>query len=261
MSISLTDAASRERDVAADDCSDVVDALALVTALAMDPHASVVLQEPKPSAEPVISPVLASNTSPIASPASHSLETPPDRGTLPRSVPGRWRYDLDLGAVMWWGPAPDALAGGALFAEVEPTRSQSWAPSVRLGATLVSNGAFETPAAQIWLAVARIDACPLRSGSHALTLESCVGVDVGWVHGKGIDVAEPAAANRPWLDIPVSLVARWVPGTSRFFLAVEPNLIVPVTRPEFVFRTPVIVVHTVPSAGLVAMASAGWRLW
>jgi hypothetical protein len=260
----------RERDVAGDSCADVVDALALVTALALDPNASTAPTLPDGTRQVATPLPPQTSTAPTAlAPALTPLVVSPDRAPAeaptepspaasgPTSM--QWHAAIGAGPLSWTGAAPDVLLGGAVFVEVDATRAQFFAPSVRVAALGVANGIFESPAAHIWVAAGRVEACPVRLGPPTLSARACVALDAGGVHAVAVDIAHPLPAERLWVDVTPLLRGRWAPGTSGGFVDLDVGALVPVTRPTFFDTTPTEVVHAVPSVGLNAMAAVGWR--
>jgi hypothetical protein len=275
-----------ERDVEDALCSDVVDALALVTALAVDPNAT--LSMPVPAGPPPTGPVTpslaasspeASAVTPTVSPPATRTSPPPEdahtsSASPPRSAPyagsgpSRWGVGAGASFVTIAGIAPDALAGGGGFGEIESRSDQWFAPTVRLAVFGAENGAFHTPTAIFVLVAARADVCPLRFGSRDLSIRPCVAADVGALYARGIQtqVTFPQHAVVPWFDAAVLLRARWAPGGWLFFLEAEGGILVPVTRPSFFYREPNSSLSQPPvddpgNVGVVGSFTVGMRFW
>jgi hypothetical protein len=171
----------------------------------------------------------------------------------------QWHTAIGAGPLSWTGAAPDVLLGGAVFLEMDATSAQLFSPSVRVAALGVANGVFESPAAHIWVAAGRVEACPVRLGPPTLSARACVALDAGGVHAVAVDIAHPLPAERLWVDVTPLLRGRWAPGTSGGFVDLDVGALIPVTRPAFFDTTPTVLVHAVPSVGLNAMAAVGWR--
>jgi hypothetical protein len=138
------------------------------------------------------------------------------------------------------GVAPDAMAGGAAFGEVEPKSSGWLVPAARLTVFAAANGVFETRKASFLLLAARVDVCPVRIGSVDASLRVCIGADLGATRAAGLDtaIATPASSVDPWFDAAALLRARWAPGRGPVFAEVEGGLVVPFTRNTFVYEMP-----------------------
>src|SRR5580692_7138294 len=158
-----------ERDVQDALCSDVVDALALVTALAVDPNATLLLPAPSspPPTGPAVPPLDAPplDSPPIAPPPPPPPETIPPpaarRASPPRSEPGspssapRWGAGAGATFMTIAGIAPDPLVGGGVYGEIE-SRSPGWiAPSVRLTVFATENGVLDRRSVVFDLVAAR----------------------------------------------------------------------------------------------------------
>ncbi len=233
-----------ERDVEDTLCSDVVDALALVTALAVDPNATLTLpaRAGQASSPPLLAPPLDASSpespAPPTAPASPSPTPAPaesrvaPRGPTPASAP-RWAGGAGASFTTIAGIAPDALAGGGVFGEIESRSRGILAPSVRLLVFAAENGVFRARTASFVLVAARPDVCPVRLGSRDLSIRACVGADVGALYAEGIQVTHRQLAVVGWFDAALLLRARWAPGRGSFFVEAGGGILVPVTRPSF----------------------------
>jgi hypothetical protein len=265
-----------ERDVEDVLCADVVDALALVTALAVDPKAILSLASPPEATSaadalplgagapegvtviPLIAPAPAQATPPVsAQPQTVSLAQPELDKSPAAAAP---RRGIHVGAtfVLMAGIAPDTLAGGGGFGEVE-SKAPGWlAPSGRLTVFAAENGALASRIASFLLVAGRLDFCPLRIGSREVSLRPCAAIDIGAVRAEGID-ADPGhgvPGGEPWFDVAALLRARWAPGRGRFFVEVEGGIFVPLNRASFVYENPLKTIQTpwgVAPAGSLAM--------
>jgi hypothetical protein len=250
-------APARERTVVGETCADVVDALALVTALAIDPNASWVADaaliktvtppvQPAPIVEAPAPKVLPSS-SPIS---SNSPVTP---------APPRWQLTIGGAARTSAGLAPDPLLGGALHAMLQSTRETVVSPALRLSATVEVNGAFAARAASFLYARGEVDLCPLRLGSSAFDMHLCGGVGGGVVRAVGIEIAHPILATPAWVELDVVVTGRWHPGGGAFFLEADVAALVPLTRRTFVFNTPHLFVYHVAAVAPTLDVGAGVR--
>ena len=271
-------------------CSEVIDALALVTALAVDPNATLSMAPAPPSASPApTTPPLgaaspdSSVVTPLLSPPSVSATNPrPTRISSPSSVPRashpgsgapgpKWGAAAGASFVTMSGIAPDALAGGGGFAEIE-SESRRWlAPSVRLTAFAAENGVFKDRTVSFLLVGARADVCPVRLGSRDLSIRPCVSADLGEIRAEGIAVTSPQQAVVAWFDAAALLRARWAPGRGLFFVEGEAGILIPVTHPRYVYENPsppntmakpaFPTQYNTPQAGAAGSLAVGLRFW
>ena len=264
-----------ERDVEDTLCADVVDALALVTALAVDPRATLSLAAPPeaPSAAgvpplgasapevvtviPLIAPLPAPTDPLVPAPAqAASSPTDPDQSSAPLAP----RRGAHIGAafVTMAGIAPDTLAGGGGFGELE-SRSLRWlAPSGRLTVFAAENGALASRTASFLLVAGRLDFCPVRVGSREVSLRPCAATDIGAVSAQGINAApgRGVRGGEAGWDAAALLRARWTPGKGRFFVEAEGGIFVPLNRSSFVYENPFKTIQTpwwAAPAGSLAM--------
>jgi hypothetical protein len=273
-----------DRDVEDTLCSDVVDALALVTALAVDRAAMLALSAAAPSAPTSatpdatpsdVTPVPTETANPAPPPApTYSLlaPPPPPPPSVPRHVTApetdrgpprpRLRWAASVGAsfvTMSGGIVPEAMAGGGAFGEAEPRLSGWFVPSARLTLFATENISSKTRTASFLLLAARAEVCPVRLGSPDLSLRACAAADSGATRVEGIAVAQPVTATNPWFDVTALLRARWAPGRGHVFVELEGGIVVPVTRNTFTFETPTHVTFDEPSPAAIGSLAVGWR--
>jgi hypothetical protein len=159
------------------------------------------------------------------------------------------------------GIAPDAMAGGAAFGEVEPKSSGWLVPAARLTVLAAGNGIFESRKATFLLLAARVDVCPVRVGSGDASLRACIGADLGATRAAGLEtaVAEPASSVDPWFDAAALLRARWAPGHGRVFAEIDGGLVVPFTRNTFVYETTPVTTIDHPTLAATGSLAVGAR--
>ncbi len=167
-----------ERTVVAKSCEEVVDALALITALAFDPEASSKprapeVEAPKPS-EPVAD-------RPVASPALV------------------WSFDMGLGLV----PFDSVLPGNALgFAAQVGVSSEgtSFAPELlAVGERRSGEASGAGGRAQFSLTTFALLGCPVRApATGPLAIRPCAGFEIGSLHAEGVGVIVEKRPSRLW---------------------------------------------------------------
>jgi hypothetical protein len=257
------------REVTGANCNEVVSALALFTALAIDPNASM---EPAPSspahdetsdAGAPPAPSASSSAAPLLTKAPPLDET----GGPPERINGNARnrhllagaHALGLGAFVGGSATPSVAWGGALFAQ--------WS-TLGFGAYRL-NGAYfvksENDQASFRLFTGRLDACPLDfSPRPSIVLEPCLAFELGRVEATAKSTASIAASSqrRWWVagDLLGRLRYSLLPGV---FAELEGGLSVPFTRYVFILGTETDVrgqVHRVPALGWVVGLGLGARI-
>jgi hypothetical protein len=177
--------ATEPRYVAADECKQVLEALALTAALGIDPNA---MTEP-----PRDTPLAGEATSP-------PIYDPPDTDfpSLP-SLPWSWNQVGEVSAVaaqpvdlrMSWG-----LNLGLSF---NAERPGAWEPAFRAGlAYLDSSPWSNSDAAHFRLVSTTLQLCLLRATSEPITFRPCIASQLGMVIAKGQNLSDPAGTNRFW---------------------------------------------------------------
>ncbi len=161
-----------ERVVDGETCADVVAALALAGALAIDPNASlapVASVQPEPPAPPP--PMPEPSTPPPRAPDVARPYRIVPHDVLPVSAVA-WRFAVGASADMLTAIAPSPLVGGALYAEVARSPAGLWSPALRVSAAFASSGALDgaSPAARFTMTAARVDLCPIRFALGELSL-------------------------------------------------------------------------------------------
>jgi len=268
------------REVRADSCADVADALSLFVALAVDPSA---LMGPTTaasgSATPVASASASASAAPSAAPsasASASVTAPPDAPSPPSplqidpppdpvavdvpSIPSRpQRHTFFLGAdfAMATGVSPDALLG---FSPVLGWRSSSrtvLAPEVRLGFLRAASGtivASPGEASFTWT-VGRADGCVLSWPPGLARLQACARVEAGALDAAGTQIVAARSSTRGWFAAGPLARGEW-DLLAPLFLEAEVAAMVHVTADSFFFE-PHTPIYQVPLLGLDASAGLG----
>ena len=268
------------REVTGERCAEVASALALITALAVDPQASTApparLPPPRPPAPPIGPEVAAPGG------ASAPAAAPPPRSRLPPNhpapylpplswasleaaplpvIPGvvaargpSWRFSVGIAVAAFGGIAPPLAAGGTFFLEAARVDrgALAFAPSLRLAAIQADSGYVRVaPAmARFQLRMARAEVCPARLvlGAGA-SLGACAALDVGAILAEGWGASASESRQRPWAAPGIGGRLRWAIA-EEIELQIEGGGSFPLVRDTF-FVAPNIDVHAVPAA-------AGW---
>ncbi|HVU04503.1 MAG TPA: hypothetical protein VHE30_22250 [Polyangiaceae bacterium] len=190
LSLASPDGARTARRVTAGDCTQVVSALALMTALAIDPDAST---------EPVRK---RAETTPQATPPPviARAATKPSRRSAPPVERARLRPGVGMLAEGLAGVAPEPMVLLRPMAELgwtgpgpEPAFRLSGAIGRR--ATTGSDGGGEFSLASV-----RVEGCPVRLDvTGRVRVSPCVAMDGGRLQVAGLGVTPSERVSRPWI--------------------------------------------------------------
>jgi hypothetical protein len=241
------------REFVASSCSEIAAALALVTALTLDPNART-----EPLAVSASEPAVASTApSKLQAPPPAARVIPPSAPAMPLgSAPARPAASRRKPAaryVAWLGPAigvgfdyaPEPLVTWGVSLGARAARRAGFSPSFQLtpmwGKT-GSTGPGVAEATFAW-AMARLEACPTELRLvPVVSLEACGAAEVGRATARGAAAAvEPVAADRWWAAAGANLALHLSFG--HFFSRLEVQALFPVTRDQFVFHEPERRVH------------------
>lgn len=194
------------REVEDDRCEAVADALALTLALTFDPashdppETAVAAEQPAAPSQAGPPPASGATALPTAVAASeHSAAPSPPEHTAPPTEPdeqgaaeeqGRVRLGAALAAWdLFQGPL---LLQAGPFAEVEAAASFVLP---RASLRLALQGGLRPDAdasVQVWLAAARVEACPLALGRGSVSVRPCAGLDAGAIGASAAGVDDTA---------------------------------------------------------------------
>ena len=261
------------REITGERCAEVVSALALITALAVDPHASTAPPARLPTA-PLPGPFAPGNSGvPLLPPPSARL--PPNHPApyfhpwswadldvsplpaipwIPPEIPRRWRFSVGAEVAALGGFAPPLALGSALFLEAELTsrRALAFAPTLRLAAIQADSGLIGLGpiVTRFQLHLLRTELCPMRLVLvDGVSIAPCASFDVGALLAQGWASAESGSSQRPWAAPGFGGRFRWMIA-GEVDLQIEASGSFPLVRDTFVVR-PATIVHSIPGA-------AGW---
>jgi hypothetical protein len=265
---------ARAREVEDGDCRDVVSALALITALALDPNAGARPrsvphaapapppsgpQTPAPRPPPSAPPAPGLSTVPLVPiPTPWPRHRPVEPGPAP--PPRRsWVVGAHVSAAFEVTPRP--LLGGGLSAE------RIWGgtagASARLSLELASTGSFDIgPGGVLFLrGVGRVEGCPFLRPTRWLAVTACLGAEVGFLRGEGLrrgTIATVEEATVPWAGL--GLLPRVAADLGdRGVLGLEGGPTFPLVRRSFVFERPDFTIHDLPAVTWSARLGVGVR--
>jgi hypothetical protein len=255
------DARSR-RSVRGASCEEVVDALALIAAVTLDPDASTapIAIEPSQPAPPTKPEATSSipAPSPSARPSSPRVSQRAARGSS-------WRLGAGVRGMFTEGLAPDPLFGFGVFASARLAGEGSvFEPTVLVGGWLARSGEFDATVGDRRLGTAQfrwlagdIMGCVLRLPAEGtFAARPCLGFEAGQLTGKGRAAANSAEESATWLAVTANAKLDWVV-FERLQLDLIAGGFLPLSRDEFFFEPAPgaaegVVVHEVPPVGLRA---------
>jgi hypothetical protein len=232
------------RSVRGEECRDVVSALALAVAIAVDPSAGV--PPPEPPAEP---------PPPPAPPPIPPRDEPPPRPP-PSSMPAVARWNLALAAEGVGGSAagPGLGLGGGIAVEARRSRGILKTLALRLSVHhLISDTELAAGRASFARTTATLEGCGRAVHVGHLTWSSCLFVMAGVLRAEGADVALATSDVRAWGAFGPGLRFRYA-FAGAAFAELGGRILLPFTRDRYYFR-PDTTVYEVPT--LAAELSLG----
>ncbi|MDF2692327.1 MAG: hypothetical protein K0S65_710 [Labilithrix sp.] len=226
---------AESRTIAGATCLEVIDALAIVTALSLE----------EPTERPVaVRPVPTHRVVTIR-------EETPEPAFVAPSSPKPWRWAVGVGVDAFFTSGVDGIITAPI--SLEYTNGAAFRLDLARGSSDVVRHP-SGPGARFTWTTARLDACVPRSRSR-FDLLPCVGLESGALQGEPVDVVHPRDTVRLWLAAHVSTrVAVRLAGALDF--EVEGGVAFALSRPEFVvdpdfpiYRPATVVVHA--RSGLV----------
>jgi hypothetical protein len=190
------DAAARPREVAGPRCDSVVGALALVTAVSLDPAAALATQ---PMAEPAPPPP---PPEPAPKPPPPAPVAPPPPTPTPVREPENTSPSFGFGAggVLLFGPAPSPLYGFDAHVQLG-TMSRELLLRASVARSITGTVTVGSGEARFDLTQAELAGCylPIRS---AISLWTCAVTDVGSIQAEGEpsdSLTETKSSTRLWV--------------------------------------------------------------
>jgi hypothetical protein len=242
------------REITARSCDEVVDGLALVTVMVLDPDAiqnSGSDHPPTLAAEaPRVTP--QSNPTPVAPPTS--VPATSNRKSAPHLGLG---LSAAVGAKA--GPAPSLMWGWGASANLNLERPSTWSPQMRMTALMYSKDAYleRGGMADFSMLEFQLSVCPLVLRHKQLRLRPCLAASYGRLNASGTRTFVPASESVAWLEGDVQVEVTWQP-ISMLMLFIAPTAGIPFKRYSFGFEP--YVFHQVPSVILSGIAGVGLRL-
>ena len=219
--------APSERGVRGRDCAVVVDALALVAALAIDPAARLTVPPPPPPKPP-----------PAIKPP------PPPEPRLPAPLPlprprkpaevGDWRLTMGAHAVASSGLGK-LSAVLPVFLDLALYEAGWLAPSFRLGVSWLPDRMVDNPAGSgdFYRVTGRVSGCPINGPLlSTLIVRPCIGMEAGVLHAERADLSGTNDSDNGWLSFNLETRLQWF-AADWLLLEVAAEGGVPLLRPRF----------------------------
>lgn len=244
------DGTSTTRKLEGRDCDEVVAALAVVTALAIDPYGDAAKESP-PKPQP------SASAPPAAPPAVTPIgtETPPQEQDLrlplaasaPAIIDDDWLTGAGYAAMSAIGPGMSS--GGSVFVGYEPVKGPTLAPRLRI------TFSFLPPASKVveqqegrisWLG-ARLQSCPVATYGRGLAVMPCVSLGLGSAAAEGM-MPGGKRSSMGWADVGASLQGQ-LDLVSWLVIDAHAGLIAPLTRYTLVVDQPATTFYETPAVG------------
>jgi hypothetical protein len=175
------------REVKAQSCDQVVAALAIMAALAIDPDAST---DPLPKARPAPKP-------PPPKPVVTKAAKPADTEPAP-SLHSHWKAGVSLAVLA--GVFDDSALAVRPFVELAREGRPAWGHTLRLSAARFESKVSRSEGTgEFALYSGRLEPCPahLRAWG-AVWLSACLALDAGWLEARGANVTPRQSVTRFW---------------------------------------------------------------
>jgi hypothetical protein len=257
-------------------CADVAAALALITALALDPTASTASDvgqgnpataggSPTPAPAPPPAPPAASAPAPPAAPIGEARAGKSDSEPLSDEDARAHPWGLSIGAQagLTTGVTPGLLVSVPAFIDIWRRSARLVAPALRLrferaDSGTVTVGSVGAGADFSWTA-GSIDLCPIAWAPGRMRLWPCARAEGGALVATGTGVSPPRTGTRAWVS--VGLVARArLTVIGSLFLELEGGAFAPIVRDRF-FVEPNSTVQQAPVVAAAGAAGIGVTFW
>lgn len=210
LSISDDTGPAQSREVENGTCAELVDAMALMTALAIDPSAPALPLEESPSSEPETEPLV---TAPLKAETAVKQEEKPEEprpkepGPAPQERASAWRMSAGLHGVLTLGVTRPPLFGGALDVGIGRQDKSWFNPEVRVLGLFQGSPVAENSAggAKFRLIGAGLEACPAKWGFGTVDVRPCAQGTLASLRGKGVSVENARSESKPFASLGLGL--------------------------------------------------------
>jgi hypothetical protein len=229
----------------------VVDGLALVTVLVLDPdaiqHGSADLHS-----TPVASTPDKGRRPPAAAPPAQSRVPHP----VAAEIPSYFEFGFGGAMASIWGPAPGLMWGWGASAHVNWVRPSPWSPHIRVSLLHYSREAFlaRGGTANFSMNDVVLSLCPCTLRHASIRLSPCLGGSLGRLSAGGARTFVPVTETRTLAEADVQVALAWYPISHvELFLAYGAGL--PLKRYSFGFEP--YEFHRMPAVMLSGVAGVG----
>lgn len=230
------------REVAAPNCGQAVEAIALVLALALREHAP---PPPPPPPSP---------------PPPATLPPPPPVPVVRAPPPAVVTWAAGVGVGVVGGVVPGVRPSVPFFLEARRVGPDRFAPSARLGLVWAVGSASPEPGVSAdfsWFAV-ELEPCAGWRVGEAWLFDGCLRARLGGLQGRGQDVQDPTRPWRGWVSLGAAARARFE--LDAWFLELDVGASAPLLRDRF-FYGPDLTLHRPSAVAGLARLQGGWSFW
>jgi hypothetical protein len=221
------------------DCGELVDALSLVAALAVQSDDAIAADHESP---PLQVPASAPTADERRTQAPATVTEPHAEGQPPRGAPrtaGRSRFGVELGGLVAGGPAPAPILSGIVGLDWALDTASLLSPAAGVGFAVGAAPEVTTEGGTATFAwwVARVEACALRVDvGHVLRFRGCLLGDWGTISARGSHTFSPASSSRTWFSVGAASNLEFPLG-ARFAIHLVAGIEAPLRRDRYAFGT------------------------
>ena len=198
LDITEPDGAQSHRRIPADTCIEAVDALALVTALAIDPRAA--------------ARHAAANSSDAAAPARLQEATPVGVKQAGLERAAFWSFEFSAEGRLASGVSPGPVWAWGALGSAGLVTGTPWTPRIRAGVLWSPKHTFagEQGAAAFGWTAAVVDLCALDVAlGLGASVQPCLSAELGALRAEGVRVQNHQSATRRWVATGVAADVAW----------------------------------------------------
>ncbi len=246
-----TDQEPLSREISARSCDEVIDGLALVTVMVLDPDA---IQHVSTDVRPPSIPVASSSAS--SAPSTSPEPKPKPRVQSPRELPTHIEVGADATLAGTAGPAPGVMWGWGASAQFSWVRPSPWSPHIRISGLHFSRDAYlaRGGTANFRLNDVLLSLCPYSVRYGSLRFRPCVAGSYGQLSAGGARTFVPLTETLTWAEADVQVEVTWNP-TGHLELFLAPTSGLALKRYSFGFEP--YVFHNVPPVIVSGVAGLG----
>ena len=260
------DGHATERTVHAQDCDELVTALAVIAAIVIDPLSArggrIDDLEAGAADAADAAPALAIATDAAVKEHDEAWLAPKEEPYDSGAATHPWLVSAGGGGGIVGGVSPVVLLSVPLFVEVSRVVTDVFEPTVRLRFERTSIGAVteETGGgASFALTSGAVDLCPVAFRGGSVRLQPCLRAEVGALSVQGRDVDPIRSDVRPWFAVGLLGRAR-LEIAKPIFAELEGALLAAAVRDRF-FVEPATAIYRPPALGATAAFAIGVTFW